>query len=45
VDLYFYSPNTPPWSDGWEGVGWIHLDQERDKRWALMNTVMTFPFP
>jgi hypothetical protein len=24
----------------WEDVDWIHLAQERDKRWALVKTVM-----
>jgi hypothetical protein len=22
---------------GWEGVDWMHLTQERDQWWALMN--------
>ena len=26
---------------GSEGVGWVHLSQERKKRRALVNTVMT----
>jgi hypothetical protein len=25
---------------GWEGVEWIHLAQDRDWWWALVNTVM-----
>jgi hypothetical protein len=25
---------------GWEGIEWMHLDQDRDQWWALMNTVM-----
>jgi len=24
---------------GWESVEWIHLDQDRKKWWALVNTV------
>ena len=24
----------------WEGVDWIHLAQNRDKRWAVVNMVM-----
>jgi len=28
------------WEIGWEGVDWIHLAQDRDQRWALVNTVM-----
>ena len=24
---------------GWEGVDWIHLDQDRNKWWALVKTV------
>jgi hypothetical protein len=27
---------------GWEGVDWIHLAQDRDRWWALVNTVMNF---
>jgi hypothetical protein len=27
---------------GWKGVNWMHLAQERDKRWALVNTAMNF---
>jgi hypothetical protein len=26
----------------WEGVDWIHLAQDRDQWWALVNTVITF---
>jgi hypothetical protein len=25
---------------GWEGVDWIHLSQDRDQWWALVNMVM-----
>jgi hypothetical protein len=25
---------------GWGGVEWIQLAQDRDRRWALVNTVM-----
>jgi hypothetical protein len=25
---------------GWEGVDWIHLSQDRDHWWALVNVVM-----
>jgi hypothetical protein len=25
---------------GWEDVEWIHLAQDRDQWWALVNTVM-----
>jgi hypothetical protein len=28
----------------WEGLNWMHLDQDRDQRRAVMNTVMTFRF-
>jgi hypothetical protein len=28
------------WEIGCEGVGWIHLAQDRDQSRALMNTVM-----
>jgi len=27
---------------GLEGVDWIHLAQERDQWWALVNIVMNF---
>jgi hypothetical protein len=30
---------------GWEGVDWIHVDQDRDQWWAVMNTVMNFRVP
>jgi hypothetical protein len=26
---------------GWEGVGWIHLAQDRDQWQTLVNAVMT----
>jgi hypothetical protein len=29
----------------WEVVDWIHLVQDRDYWWALVNTVMNFRFP
>jgi hypothetical protein len=29
----------------WEGVDWIHLAQDRDRWWALVNTVMNFQIP
>jgi hypothetical protein len=25
---------------GWEDVDWMHLAQDRDQRWAVVNTVM-----
>jgi len=28
-----------------EGVGWIHVVQDRDKWWALVNTVMNLWIP
>jgi hypothetical protein len=30
---------------GWEGMDWIHLFQERDQQWALVNTVMKHRVP
>jgi hypothetical protein len=30
---------------GFEGVEWIHLDQDRDKWWALVNMVMNIQVP
>jgi hypothetical protein len=30
---------------GWEGVDWIHLVQDREQWWALVNTVMNFWIP
>jgi hypothetical protein len=24
----------------WEGVNWTHLAQDRDRRWAVVNTIM-----
>jgi hypothetical protein len=29
----------------WEGVDWIHLVQDRDQLWAVMNTVMNLRVP
>jgi hypothetical protein len=29
----------------WEGVDWIHLAQNRNQWWALVNTVMNLQFP
>jgi hypothetical protein len=30
---------------GWEGVDWIHLAQDRDHWWTLVNTVMSLQVP
>jgi hypothetical protein len=30
---------------GWEGVDWMHLPEDRDQWWDLVNTVMNFPVP
>jgi hypothetical protein len=30
---------------GWKGVDWIHLAQDTDQRWALVNTVMNHRVP
>jgi hypothetical protein len=30
---------------GWEGVDWIHLAQDRDQWWALVNMVMNLWVP
>jgi hypothetical protein len=27
----------------WEGIEWIHLAQDRDQKWGLMNTVTNLP--
>jgi hypothetical protein len=29
----------------WEGVDWIHLVQDRDQWWAVVNTVMNLRVP
>jgi hypothetical protein len=29
---------------GWESVDWIHLAQDRDHGWALVNMVTNFVF-
>jgi hypothetical protein len=29
----------------WEGVNWIHLAQDREQWWALVNTVMNLRVP
>ena len=28
----------------WVDVGWIHLAQNRDQRWVVLNTVMNLGF-
>jgi hypothetical protein len=30
---------------GWEGVGWMWLDQNRDKWQAVVNTVINLQVP
>jgi len=30
---------------GWEDVEWIHLAQDKDDWWALVNTVMNLQVP
>jgi hypothetical protein len=30
---------------GWEGVDWMHLAEDRDHWWAVMNMVMNLQFP
>jgi hypothetical protein len=30
---------------GWEGVDWIHLAQDGDRWWAVVNMVMNFRIP
>jgi hypothetical protein len=30
---------------GWEGVDWIHLEQDRGRWWALVDTVMNLQVP
>jgi hypothetical protein len=30
---------------GWEVVDWIHLAEDRDKSWAVLNTVMNLQVP
>jgi hypothetical protein len=30
---------------GREGMDWMHLAQDRDKWWAVVNTVMNLRFP
>jgi len=29
---------------GWETLEWIIVAQDRDQRWAVVNTAMDFPF-
>jgi hypothetical protein len=28
----------------WVAVGWIHLAQNRDQRWVVLNTIMNIGF-
>jgi hypothetical protein len=30
---------------GWEGMDWIHLAQDRDQWWAVVNTLMNLLVP
>jgi hypothetical protein len=30
---------------GWESVNWMHLTQDRDQWWALVNMVMNLRIP
>jgi hypothetical protein len=30
---------------GWDGIDWIHVTQNRDQWWALVNTVMNLRVP
>jgi hypothetical protein len=30
---------------GWGGVNWLHLAQDRDQKWALLNMVMNLRVP
>jgi hypothetical protein len=32
------------WEISWQDVDWMHLAQNRDKWWALVNTVMNLRF-
>jgi hypothetical protein len=30
---------------GWEDLVWMHLAQDRDQWWAVMNTIMNLRVP
>jgi len=30
---------------GWQGADWTHLGEDRDKWWALVNTVWSLQVP
>jgi hypothetical protein len=30
---------------GWEGLDWMHLAQDKDQKWAVVNTVMNLRVP
>jgi hypothetical protein len=30
---------------GWEGMDWIHLAQDRDQWWVVVNMVMNLQVP
>jgi hypothetical protein len=30
---------------GWDGMDWIHVAQDRNQWWALVNTVMNLRIP
>jgi hypothetical protein len=40
VGLYLWGVIVVTWFQWWEVENWIHLDQDMDKRWDLVNAVM-----
>jgi hypothetical protein len=41
----FHSQRNKLLRQGWEGVDWMHLAQNRDQCWVLVNTVMNLQVP
>jgi hypothetical protein len=44
-DLYVDNIRINLRETGWEGVDWMHLAQDRDQWWALVNAVMNLWVP
>jgi len=34
-----------PKETGWKGVDWIHMAQDRDKRWVCLKTIIISQVP
>jgi hypothetical protein len=44
-DIFVSFHHLPFREIGWEGVDWMHLAQDRDQWWALVNMIMNLWVP